>query len=60
MAGSGHLGGRVKFKDDELINLLHIFGTDFKDYDFIITDLRYKNFVIIKMFTLPLGFQKMN
>ena len=44
MAGSGHLGGRVKFKDDELINLLHIFGTDFKDYDFIITDLRYKKF----------------
>ena len=44
MAGSGHLGGRVKFKDDELINLLHIFGNDYPDYEFIFTDLRYKRF----------------
>ena len=44
MAGSGHLGGRVKFKDDEFINLLNIFGKDYSDYDFIITDLRYKKF----------------
>tara|TARA_Y100000589_G_C27197333_1_gene647534 strand:- start:8 stop:1108 length:1101 start_codon:yes stop_codon:yes gene_type:complete len=44
MAGSGHLGGRIKLKDDELINILHLFGKYFQDYNFIITDLRYKRY----------------
>ena len=51
MAGSGHLGGGVKVKDDDLINLLNIFGNYFKGYDFIITDLRYKKFCNYKNIT---------
>jgi len=40
MAGSGHLGGRVKLSNDDLIPILDQFGK-LKKYEFIVTDLRY-------------------